>query len=591
MPLHRRTFLQTAIAAPLALCATRPQPNVILIITDDQGYGDLSCHGNPVLKTPHLDQLHSRSIRFTNFHVSPTCAPTRSALLTGRYNNATGVWHTIMGRSLLARDEVTLADCFRASGYRTGIFGKWHLGDNYPCRPQDRGFDETLICGGGGVWQTPDFFGNDYTDDTYLRNGRPERKRGFCTDVFFESARQFIERSSTRRQPFFCYLPTNAPHSPMWAPESYSRRFRDLAEPGFFGMIANIDDNVGKLLAFLRRRQLEENTLVIFTTDNGTSSGARLFNAGMRGQKGSPYDGGHRVPLFLHWPKVGMQGGRDVEALTAHIDLLPTLTELCGLRRPQGPPLHGTSLAPLLDAKRTQWPQRSIVVDSQRGEKLVKWRQAAVMTDRWRLVNPTPDGRPNALELYDIAADPSQRNNVASEHPETLRRLAQHYDEWWNQTSQRNDEYVRIVLGNDRENPSCLTAHDWHGAGAEAVWNQMQIRKAPAANGFWTVDIERAGRYRIELRRWPRELDLPINAPYTDPAPNREQTPGAPISAIRARLLIEKMDQTVPVNAGDRAATFTLPLPRGPASLQTWFYGSDGTERGAYYVYVERIEH
>ena len=227
--MHRRRFLQTLGAAagwtlggfhhsPAATSTPGRQapPNVVLVVTDDQGYGDLGCHGNPILRTPNLDALYRRSVRLTDFHVGPTCAPTRASLMTGRYCNRTGVWHTIMGRSLLRRDEVTMADVFAAGGYRTGIFGKWHLGDNYPYRPQDRGFHEVLIHGGGGVGQTPDAWGNDYFDDTYLHNGTPEKFSGYCTDVWFDGAMRFIE--DNRDRPFFAYLATNAPHSPYRVP-------------------------------------------------------------------------------------------------------------------------------------------------------------------------------------------------------------------------------------------------------------------------------------------------------------------------------------------------------------------------------------
>ncbi|HBY58569.1 MAG TPA: N-acetylgalactosamine-4-sulfatase, partial [Solibacterales bacterium] len=412
MPLSRRAFCSLS-AAPFLRAA--PRPNVLLVITDDQGYGDLGCHGNSVLRTPSLDRLHARSVRFTNFHVSPTCAPTRAALLTGRYSNATGVWHTIMGRSLLRPGEVTLADCFRAAGYRTGIFGKWHLGDNYPCRPHDRGFDESLVHGGGGVWQTPDFFGNDYFDDTYRRNGNPERFRGHCTDVWFREAGRFIDRCADARRPFFCYLSTNAPHAPMWAPERYEARYRGvpgLAEPGFYGMIEHIDENIGRLVAYLERRRLIDNTIVVFLTDNGTAAGARVFNAGMRAAKGSPYEGGHRVPLFVSWPGGNLGSPRDEGTLAAHIDVLPTLLDLCAVPRPAGPEVHGISLAPLL--RGGALPERTVVVDSQRCEEPIAWRQCAVMRDRWRLVNPSLDGDPARVELYHLDADPGQRSRMTA---------------------------------------------------------------------------------------------------------------------------------------------------------------------------------
>jgi hypothetical protein len=212
------------------------------------------------------------------------------------------------------------------------------------------------------------------------------------------------------------------------------------------------------------------------------------------------------------------------------------------------------------------------------------------MTSQWRLVNPSPDGRPEALELYDIVKDPGQKENLSAKNPQMVERLSRDYDDWWKTVSQLNNAYVRIVLGNDRENPSRLTCHDWHGAGAaDATWNQKAIREGPAANGFWAVDVEKAGTYRIELRRWPREVDLPINAAYRDTKPNREKTPGKAISAVRAKLSIAGVEQTGPVAVDDKAAAFTVDLPRGPAELRTWFYGQDGTERGAYFVYVERV--
>jgi arylsulfatase A-like enzyme len=195
------------------------KPNVILILTDDQGYGDLACHGNSFIKTPNLDKLHAGSVRFTDYHVATTCAPTRAGLMTGKNCNKVGAWHTIIGRELLRKEEVTMAEIFKKAGYVTGIFGKWHLGDNYPFRPQDRGFDEVLIHGGGGVTQTPDYWNNDYFDDTYFYNGKPQKYNGYCTDVWFSEATKFI--SKHKKQPFFCYLATNAPHSPFNITDKY----------------------------------------------------------------------------------------------------------------------------------------------------------------------------------------------------------------------------------------------------------------------------------------------------------------------------------------------------------------------------------
>jgi hypothetical protein len=315
----------------------------------------------------------------------------------------------------------------------------------------------------------------------------------------------------------------------------------------------------------------------------------------MRGAKGSPYEGGHRVPLFAHWPKGGVTGGRDVPTLTAHIDLLPTMLDLCGLKRPNlgvNLRLHGRSLRPLLLQKKdAPWPERTLVTDSQRLEKLVPWRQAAVMTSQWRLVNASPDGDPNKLELYDILKDPGQKQNVAQSHPQVVNKLKQDYEAWWKQTAQRADQFVRIALGSEVANPVHLSSHDWHGeGGAEKAWNQRQIRQGPIANGFWAVEITRPGLYRIGLRRWPVELNLPIGAAYQDPTPNRETIPGKAIPIVKARLKIGAIDKTVPVAANaDKAAVLEVRLPAGPAEMWTWLYGSDNTERGAYYATVERI--
>ena len=600
MPLSRREFLGAVTAPafsqsvnPRGVARRPPPPNIVYVMSDDQGYGDLACHGNPVLHTPNLDRLHAESLRLENFHVSPTCAPTRSALMTGRYTNLVGAWHTIQGRSLLHRDEVTLADCLQSAGYRTGIFGKWHLGDNYPFRPQDRGFAETLVCGGGGVWQTPDHFGNDYFDDTYLHNGKPEQFTGFCTDVFFRAAQQFIDQSARQAKPFFCYLTPNAPHGPMWGPEKNRGRYENvkgLREPDFYGMIENLDENIGRLRAFLTARGLAANTIFVFTTDNGTASGQQVHNAGMRAAKGSPYEGGHRVPFFLHWPAGGFHEGRGVNLLSAHIDILPTLLSFTGARHPAPAKLHGQSLAPFLTPNaKAPWPSRTLVTDSQRGEDLVKWRQAAVMTGQYRLVSPSLGGQPDPrLELYDIQADPGQQTDLAAAQPQIVAQLRSAYESWWTTVSARGNEYARIILGDPHENPSRLTAHDWHGAGAEKIWNQRAIRQAPGVNGFWAVET-RAGRYRFELRRWPEELRLSLSAPFADPSPNRETAAGRAVPVTRARIRIGAEDRTIDVKPADTAAVFEFSLPAGPAELQTWLISPDGSERGAYYVYARRL--
>lgn len=555
-------LISAALFAPLSWASTRP--NLVLLMTDDQGYGDLSCHGNKVLRTPNLDRLHGQSVRLTDFHVDPTCSPTRSALLTGRYSSRTGVWHTIMGRSILRRDETTLADHFAQAGYRTGIFGKWHLGDNYPYRAIDRGWQESLVHGGGGVGQTPDHWGNTYFNDTYTRNGKPEKQTGYCTDVFFRAALSFIE--ANRERPFLCYLPTNAPHSPYLVEAKYSKRFLDLKVPSpranFYGMIENIDENVGTLLAKLKEWKLEDNTLVVFLTDNGSAAGwneakREGFNAGMRGIKGTVYEGGHRVPCFLRWPGK-LPAGRDVPQLTAHLDLLPTLLDLCGIEAKHRFPLDGISLRKALEGK-AEVPERTLFVHSQRIDHPERWRQCAVLTSRWRLIN--------GKELYDLPADPGQRKDVADKHPEVVKELRRAYEKWYDDISTRFEEYCEIVLGSDRENPSWLTGHDWHGD--VVPWNHESIKKLPVANGFWAVEIERPGTYRFTLRLHPPEAKCPLQAK-------------------RARVRVGKVETSRDVPADAFEVSLELKLQPGKTRLQTWLEGERVT-RGAFYVEVERL--
>ena len=552
------------------------RPNVVLVMTDDQGYGDLACLGNPIVKTPHIDAMYSRSVRLADFHVGPTCSPTRASLLTGRYCNATGVWHTVMGRSLLRKDEVTLGDCFRASGYRTAAFGKWHLGDNYPFRPQDRGFDEVLIHGGGAIGNTPDYFGNDYFDDTYFHGDQPEQSTGYCTDVWFDNVMRFMKGCAREDRPFFCYVPTNAAHGPWRVADKYKQLYEsDTAKQvaNFYGMITNIDENMGRLMRFLKDNALEDNTILIFMTDNGSTFAA--FKAGMRGSKGSEYEGGHRVPCFISWPAGGLVGPRDVDVVTAHIDILPTLVDLCDLKRPAGPALHGLSLKPLLYGRSGRWKERAIVTDSQRMENLIKWRKCSVMQGRWRLVN--------GKELYRLDTDPGQKKDIAADHPDAVERLRGEYEKWWREVSSRGDEYVPIVLGHEAQNPTCLTSHDWHDAGTGyPVFDQSQVRRAVRSNGFWAVDVARAGRYEIELRRWPREADQPINGSLSGGF-------GQAIKAVKARLTVGGMERTKAVESGDKAAVFSVDLEPGPARLQSWLVEEDGQSRGAYYVYVRRL--
>lgn len=567
-------------------------PNVVMVITDDQGYGDLSCHGNPVLKTPNIDKLHAESVRLKDYHVSPTCSPSRSALLTGHWTNRTGVWHTIMGRSMLRENEVTMGQVFKDAGYATAMFGKWHLGDNYPYRPEDRGYTEVMRHGGGGVGQTPDYWDNAYFDGSYWHNGTPEPVKGFCTDVFFDYAKTFIKTQKAAKKPFLAYIATNAPHGPMHSPKESSAPYKSVDNVGlqnFFGMIANIDDNVGKMRDFLAAEGLTENTIFIFTTDNGSSAGWKTFNAGMRAGKGSEYDGGHRVPFFAYWPNGKLVGGRDVEPITAHVDILPTLIDLCGIKAPTGVKFDGVSLKPLMQpADSTEWPDRILITDSQRVKDPIKWRKSSVMTSDWRLIN--------GKELYRIKNDPGQQNNVASGHPQVVDRLTKFYDAWWTELLPTFSNDTAIYLGHPQDNPARLTSHDWITTGS-TPWNQSHIRGAQTGaknTGFWNVKIVEDGEYEIRLRRWPEESKLPIDSPLKAGAdvPGQKAyraTKGLPIKAVTATLKIGDQSAETQVVPGAVEATFKMTLKAAKTRMSARFFTADDKEYGAYYAYVRKL--
>jgi arylsulfatase len=429
------------------------RPNIILVMTDDQGMGDLSCMGNKLLRTPNLDRFYELSTRFTDFHVSPTCAPTRSALLSGRHEFRNGVTHTIKERERMALSTTTFPQLLQAAGYATGIFGKWHLGDEDEYQPYNRGFGEVFIHGAGGIGQSyqgscADFPPNReksgrYFDNVILHNDTIVQTEGFCTDVFFQAALGWIKAQHQANKPFFAYIAPNAPHGPMIAPDKYKKRWLedgwDQNTAGRYGMIENIDDNFGLLMDKLDQWDAWDNTLVIFMTDNGQAgrSGKRngqsqqIYTSGFKTGKGSPYEGGTHVPAFWRWK--GMLGeGVDIPALTAHIDLFDTFCQLAGVSIPDDiQPRDGRSLLPLLKTPKANWPDRELFVHVGRWEKGAdpnqsRYRNCAVRTARWRLVNNE--------QLYDIAVDPYEKNDVAAEHPQVVARLRRAFDRWWEQT-------------------------------------------------------------------------------------------------------------------------------------------------------------
>jgi arylsulfatase len=434
-------------AAPLWAGLAGARPNVIFLITDDQGYGDLSCHGHPILKTPHLDRLHKEGTRFTDFHVSPTCAPTRAALLTGRHEFRSGVTHTIKERERLSLKPQTLPEALVQAGYTTGIFGKWHLGDEPERWPNKRGFQEMFIHGAGGIGQTypgscGDAPGNRYQDPWVLHNGKFTKTTGYCTDVFFDAALAWVEKCHAAQKPFYCHIATNTPHAPLDARAEDEARYAaqvEGQEAKFYGMISNIDDNVGRLLAKLDQLGLTKNTLVVFINDNGGTVGCQRHNAGMRGTKGSPWLGGTRASSFWRWP--GKIEPRDEERFACHWDFFPTLAELTGATIPAGQ-VEGRSLLPLLENKAPQWPERLFITHVGRWETgsdltLARDTNVAVRLGSWTLVRAKHPGKksPEAKwELFDLKADFGQKNDLAADQPERVEKLQKAYFSWWEQT-------------------------------------------------------------------------------------------------------------------------------------------------------------
>jgi arylsulfatase A-like enzyme len=464
-------------------------PNIVLVITDDQGYPPIGRHGHPWIKTPNLDRLHDESVRFTRFLVSPTCAPTRSALMTGRHAMRNGVTHTINERDRMALAAITLPDVLKKAGYTTGVFGKWHLGDEDAYQPQRRGFDEAFVHGAGGIGQfydcsNADAPGNKYFDPFVRHNGTFVKTEGYCTDVFFTAALGWIKNVKERDAPFFAYIATNAPHAPFIAPEKNAKRFTDrgFTKPhaNFYGMVENIDENVGRLLDKLAAWKLLDNTVVIFMSDSeGVGRGVmghepdgtpmQFYDAGIKGQKNTVEEGGVRVPFFVRWDGK-LKPGRDVDRIAGAIDIMPTLAAIAGAELPRDQ-VEGRDLLPLLESDEAakNWEDRYFFTHQGRwpvGDDPDKWqwKNFAVRNQRFRFVNGT--------ELFDMRADPGQTKNVIDAHPEVVKEMRTAYDAWWKAT--------RPMMVNENV-PMSKTRPYWEAfraqekAGGIARWKQPEI--------------------------------------------------------------------------------------------------------------------
>jgi len=507
------------VAANLVSCAGQgkinetKKPNVIILLSDDQGYGDLSCTGNPILKTPNLDNLYQNAVRLTDFHVAPLSTPSRGQLMTGLdavKNGASSVagFHS---SSFLSYEDTQgkshevhyVPEFFKANGYVTGHFGKWHLGDNYPYRAMDRGFDESLTFKGASIWQAPNDIDNDCFDDLLYRNGKPERAKGYYTDVFFDETIHFIKKSVKEDKPFFVYLPTGAMHTPLFVAEKYTKPYRQLPPltAQFFGMIANFDENVGKLDATLENLGIKDNTIVIFMTDNGGTLGVHFYNAGMKGHKGEFYEGGHRVPCFIRWKNGLAKAGRDITGLTEVQDILPTLIDLCALDVPWKYKSDGLSLKKTILNQSQDLSQRMDVIQCNLYSRPLK--EYAVMQDKWRLIN--------GKELYNIEKDLAQKNNVIEEQPEIATKMTNYYLSWKKAIAPSIEKQMPIVLGDPNAEAIDLSSFDWIKTEGKGDYSQgIDIRQGFTMNGPWRIKVVTSGDYDFTFRRWPKEKNLPI---------------------------------------------------------------------------------
>ena len=557
------------------------RPNVLLIMTDDQGYGDLGATGNPVIKTPVLDQLAKQSVEIESFYVCPVCAPTRAGLMTGRYNYRTGVTDTWLGRAMMHADEVTIAEMFRDAGYHTAIFGKWHLGDSYPMRPGDQGFEESLVHTGGGLCQPSGPPDNSYFDPSLLHNGHRIKTKGYCSDVFTDAAIRFI--TENRDEPFLVYLPFNCPHGPFQIAEEYSKPYEDLGMkpsdfpavesghplksiPGntakVYGMVQNIDDNLRRLFKKLDDLGLRKNTIVIFLTDNGPN-GAR-YKAGMKAHKGSVYEGGIRTVFYIRWP-AELTAGTKVDRIAANIDVVPTLLAACSVARPDGVKLDGLNLLPLLAGEQVDWPDRTLFSQWHRGDAPVPYRAFAARSQDYKLLHAgsVAPGTPASevpFELYDMRNDPLETKDIAAEKPEVVEKLRRQYDAWLADVARDHGyEAPRIQIGTPHENPTILTRQDWRGPAAS--WS-------PGGLGYWELAVPQAGTFEITC----------LFRPTKQPA------------MVHFRMQEIELEQKVEAGVG-RCIFSPVKLAASPAErLEAWIV-EEGTKKpvGMQYVNVKRL--
>jgi arylsulfatase A-like enzyme len=538
------------------------RPNVVFILSDNHSYYEFGFHGNEQVRTPNIDNLAAQSFEFTNWHADAYCSPSRASLLTGINSMRHGIYHTIAGRYMLPDEAVTIAELLGGEGYATGIFGKWHLGDSYPFRPQDQGFATTFYNEGLSLANATTDPSKIRKDVTFSRDGKPSPTEGYCTDRVFDEAIGFIE--THKGAPFFCYVPTIVTHKPWEAPDGYVDRYRGKAPDNLvelYGEIQKLDENVGRLLAAIDRFGLRENTIVVFMTDQGMH-GNWHEGRGAPGQTTGPkktgsVDGRHLVPFLIRQPGRIKPGKSD--ELVWNPDLMPTLLDLCDVATPGSPQFDGQSLRSILEGTGNKRLARTIILQCPRARTGRLFEHAAVKTQRWRLM----DG----VRLTDAQADPLQMKDVSADHPEVVERLRAAYETWWKTVDQGEAPVARPVIGADACPATRLHAMQWHFG--FSPWHPKHL--ADHHSGGWKVHVAKAGRYRIELRRYPRPSDLAIGA-------------------TEARLQIGRVDITAPLKVSQAAIQFDVELEAGDTELKTILTAPGrGRPFSAYFAYISRL--
>ncbi len=568
---------QAVLIFPVEAAQTA-RPNIVVIMPDDQGYGDHGVTGNSIIRTPNIDALAKKSASMSDFYVCPVCSPTRASLMTGRYHYRTRVVDTFKGRSMMEPDEVTVAEVLQGAGYATGIFGKWHLGDNYPLRPDDQGFDESYIHRGGGLAQPSEPIENNkrYTNPILFENGKQIETEGYCTDLYFDAAIRFIDRCKQQGKPFFVYLPTNAPHGPYHdVPKELYEYYKTVDLESIMvgkkgnvdqlariaAMIENVDQNIGKLDQYLKKQELFDNTMVVFLVDNGPNS--MRFAGPFRGMKATVHEGGIRSPFYVRWPD-RIRPGTVSDRIAAHIDLLPTIADAVGVEVPVRASLDGRSLLPLLEGKNPDWPDRHLVLQVHRGDEPVRYHHMAVRNQRWKLVHPSgfgkeemPKGVP--FELYDMASDQGEKVNLAESKPQKIAAMLKAYDAWFDDVSTtRIDNYAppRMVIGSDSEIVSSLTLQDWR-VNDSAGWG---------VSGVWLVNVESPATFDAELV-------------YSQP-----------VGPMDLSLSIGRVTRKATLKAGQtRLVISGISLPQGDAEVQVRS-SIKGRKGDPYHVILSRVD-